>query len=67
MNIQWIKGKVIPVHTVKACGGIGDVAPLIINLDKPQAPAALSMRKTLLPIEQEAAWTPNSNSVVTYN
>ena len=32
-----------------------------------QAPAALLMGKTLLPIEQEAAWAPTSNSVVTYN
>lgn len=34
---------------------------------QPQAPAAVSMGKTLLPIEQEAAWAPNINSAVTYN
>jgi len=32
MNFQWIKCKIITVHTMRTCGGNGDVAPSIINL-----------------------------------
>ena len=69
MNIQLIKCKVAPLHTVKTCVGTGDVAPPIINFDTrwsellASSPSRFTHGKTLLPIEQKATWAPDSNSV----
>jgi hypothetical protein len=60
------KGKVVPVHAMKAYRGSGGIAPFILNLStrwevncQHHTPAPSPLEKeSLVPFEEEAGWAP---------